>query len=46
MHEVWAIGQYCLPKVSNGFNISAYWGYILGVSYASIQLVLFSTVGE
>ena len=20
IHEVWAFGQYCLPKVSNGFN--------------------------
>ena len=24
IHEVWAFGQYCLPKVSNGFKKDGY----------------------
>ena len=25
IHEVWAFGQYCLPKVSNGLKSSMFW---------------------
>ena len=30
IYEVWAYGQYCLPKVSNGFKTTVPW-YVLSV---------------
>ena len=39
IHEVWAFGQYCLPKVSNGFKLTPEVVNILALIFVLFQVV-------